>query len=522
VRIFLPRETAGFPGETFANKSRHTGLCDFITRCFSTAIAGFSRGNRGIGNSGLISIDTPGQEILERTSVLLDRGNLEVRILVGLPAYRRTVSGRQAIEIFFKELPLIIENSLVYSNLDPCKLYRHIETNEDADNLREQLPDLGLVAFIADGSILPRASGIDQKPLTAGRVTPFQTPETYRVQVKLPNCGMITGMGIPRGVTLVVGGGYHGKSTLLRALEKGIYNHVPDDGRELVVTHPDAVKIRAEDGRGIVSVDISPFISNLPFGLGTRNFSTQDASGSTSQAANIMETLELGARLLLIDEDTSATNFMIRDSRMQKLVAKEHEPITPFIDRVKQLHREHGVSTIIVIGGSGDYFDVSDRVICMREYKPMDVADQVKSIVEKHPAVRDRQGDEFFGHITKRIPLATSIDPRKGKRDVKISTKGLHTILFGTHTIDLAAVEQLVDKSQTRAIGDALHVLKKYLVNDRTLSDAIFDLMNDLAMNGLDILNTHPVGHYAYFRRFELAAAINRLRNLQIKQTNLD
>ena len=101
-------------------------------------------------------------------------------------------------------------------------------------------------------------------------------------------------MGIRKGITLIVGGGYHGKSTLLKALEAGVYNHIAGDGREFVITDDTAFKLRAEDGRSITGVDISPFIKNLPNKKDTVHFSTEDASGSTSQAANLMEALESG------------------------------------------------------------------------------------------------------------------------------------------------------------------------------------------------------------------------------------
>ena len=201
----------------------------------------------------------------------------------------------------------------------------------------------------------------------------------------LPNNGEITGMGIRKGVTLIVGGGYHGKSTLLNALEYGIYNHIPDDGREFVVTNADAVKIRAEDGRSIQSLNIDPFISNLPFDQDTTEFSTANASGSTSQAANILEALEVGASTLLLDEDTLATNFMIRDIRMKTLIAKEKEPITPFVEHVRSLYEEKGISTVIVMGGSGDYFSLADVVIGMIEYSPHDLTSQAHQIVKENP-----------------------------------------------------------------------------------------------------------------------------------------
>jgi predicted ABC-class ATPase len=325
-------------------------------------------------------------------------------------------------------------------------------------------------------------------------------------------------MGIPKGVTLIVGGGYHGKSTLLRALELGVYNHIPGDGRDFVVTNPYAVKIRAEDGRRIEGVDISPFIANLPLGQDTGAFSTEDASGSTSQAANIIEAIEAGAKVLLVDEDTSATNFMIRDHRMQELVSKDKEPITPFIDKVYQLYKEAGISTLLVMGGSGDYFDVADRVVCMVEYKPYDVTEQARAIAEKSRTERKSEGGKHFGVVSERIPLAHSFDPSRGKRDVKISPKGLQSIAFGTHTIDLGAVEQLVDTSQTRAIGDAIYHATKFMDGKRTLREIIDAVLKDIMERGLNVLSSMPVGDYAAFRGLEFAAAINRLRTLSVQK----
>ena len=326
-------------------------------------------------------------------------------------------------------------------------------------------------------------------------------------------------MGIPEGVTLIVGGGYHGKSTLLSALEKGAYNHIPGDGRELVVTVDDSVKIRAEDGRFIENVDISPFIRNLPLGLDTRAFSSPDASGSTSQAANIMEALEVGARLLLVDEDTSATNFMIRDERMQSLVAKEKEPITPFIDKVKQLYADLGVSTILVMGGSGDYFDVADTVIMMDEYLPRDRTDEARRIAESFSTRRQFEGGARFGTVKARRPLPEGFNPRKGRHDqAKTSARSIHAIAFGYHLIDLSQVEQLVDISQTRAIGDIIHyAMKRYIDGERTLREILGLVEADLDRDGMDVICPYLKGNYARPRRYEIAAAINRLRTLKCK-----
>lgn len=518
VRVKVVQKLAGFPKDTYYNKSREIGLRNFLTIEFFVASRKYGKGKRGTGKSGVIAIDRPGQEMLERTSVFVNEEHIEARFVMGLPAFGRTVAGKHAEVMFFEELPKIIRSSLFFKNINSKALYKHIETAEDADFLRNQLAELDLVAFVADGAILPRVSGIDDRPLTKGKVIPFEAPESIRIKVELPNRGFITGLGIPKGVTLIVGGGYHGKSTLLRALELGVYNHIPGDGREYVVADPCTVKIRAEDGRRIEKVDISSFITNLPFGQNTQTFSTDDASGSTSQAANIIEAVEMGTRVLLIDEDTSATNFMIRDHRMQELVAKDKEPITPFIDKVHQLYKDLGISTILVMGGSGDYFDVADKVICMIEYKPYDMTKKACAIADKYKAERRPEGGENFGRVTQRIPLAHSFDPSKDKREVKISSKGLLSIAFGRHTIDLGAVEQLVDMSQTRAIGDAIYYAMRYMDGRRTLKNIVDAVLEDIGESSLDVLSPRPVGDYAVFRGFELAAAINRLRTLLVRQ----
>jgi predicted ABC-class ATPase len=331
-------------------------------------------------------------------------------------------------------------------------------------------------------------------------------------------------MGIPRGVTLIVGGGYHGKSTLLRALERGIYPHIPGDGREYVVTRRDAVKIRAEDGRRVEQVDISPFIANLPYERSTTAFSTDDASGSTSQAANIIEALETGATVLLLDEDTSATNFMVRDSRMQALVHKEYEPITPFLDRVRELSESLGISTVLVMGGCGDYFEAADTVIMMRDYLPQEVTQEARDIAQSQPSGRVAETSQPLTMPTPRVPLAESFDPSRGRRDVKIDVKALDLILFGQDRIDLRGVEQLVDMSQTQAVGHAIHLATRRFMDGRATLCEVVDKVEDvLSREGLDILDPfhrpgrHP-GNYALPRKHEIAAAINRLRTVKMRQ----
>lgn len=516
LRAWVPQQIAGYPPDTFSNRSRRIALADFLTRAFDAVCSQMS-GHKGSGKSGLIAIDRPGQQILERTSALVDENAVEVRFVVGLPAAGRRVLGRRAAAMLCDSLPRIVESALRFRANNRVALYHHVRTAEDADWLRSQLAANGLVAFVAEGALLPRRSGVDDRPLRTGAI-PFQSPPSLRAEFRLPNAGLVAGMGVPAGVTLIVGGGYHGKSTLLNALERGVYNHIPGDGRELVVSDEGAVKIRAEDGRAVTGVDISPFIGVLPNGVDTRYFSTANASGSTSQAANIVEALEAGGRILLVDEDTAATNFMIRDHRMQELIAKEREPITPFIDKVRQLYHERGVSTVLVMGGSGDYFDVADTVIAMDAYIPRDVTAQARAIAGRYRAERRPEGGAHFGQVTPRVPLAESLDPSKGRREVKISARGVKTILFGTNEIDLTAVEQLVDPSQLNAIGQALYYARqRYMDGRRTLPQILDAVMADLDRDGPNVLDPRPVGDLARFRRYELAAALNRLRTLRVR-----
>ena len=518
VRIRLDQSLAGFPPDTYYNTSREIGLRDYLTRQFHRAIRSIARRQRrGTGKSGLIEIDAPGQEILLRTSCLVGDRVVEIRFKMGLPAAGRSILAREAAEMFFDELPQIVTASLFFRALDRDSVHQHIETNEDQDALRQLLKPNGLVAFVADGACLPRRSGVDDRPLKEGAV-PFRSPETLRYAFELPNRGEISGMGIPEGVTLIVGGGYHGKSTLLDALQRSIYNQIPEDGRELCATVPNAVKIRAEDGRNIEKVDISPFISDLPYGKDTISFSTPNGSGSTTQAANIIEMLEVGATTLFIDEDTSATNFMIRDRRMQMLVAKEKEPITPLIDKIRLLYSELGVSTVLVVGGSGDYFEAADTVIAMDEYIPREVSEKVRQIVMEVRTERRSEGGTTFGTLRDRIPIPESIDASRGRRQVKIAVRSTREIDFGTQTIDLTALEQLACISQARAIADALvYARENYMYGKRCLREIVQLVDQDFAEKGLDVLSKYPSGQYALPRGLEIAAALNRLRSLKVR-----
>lgn len=530
VRVRAPQTEARLPEELTRVRVRRTALEDFLARRVREAVREVVRGTRGTGKSGMISVDAGGQEVLERTAVRIGPGWVEARLHAGLPAAGRRVLGGEAERMLLSELPTVLKKGLLWENLPQTEGVLFVECVENQEHIRSLLDDRNLLAFIADGSILPRESGVSDRPL-AKRAVAFRSPESLRVEMPLlnpvPGPGgpkrTVRGLGVPKGVTLIVGGGYHGKSTLLRALERGVYPHVPGDGREYVVARRDLAKIRAEDGRGVERVDITSFITHLPGGRSTSAFSSPEASGSTSQAANIVEALEAGAGGFLLDEDTSATNFMIRDARMQALVHKDQEPITPFVDRVRELFESLGISTVLVMGGCGDYFEAADAVVRMREYLPEDATAEAKRVASERPGLRKAETASELRRPAGRVPDPKSFDPSRGRRDVKIDAKGRDLILFGREPVDLRRVEQLVDASQTRAVGWAMRLAsEKFMREGAPMSDVLDALETWLGERGLDALaprrreGAHP-GDLARPRRLEIAAAINRLRTLRVR-----
>ncbi len=515
VRVVVPAARAGLPPWMLASGATRVAAADFLNRSLHARF-GSSHDPRRSGRGGELEVLRPGQQVLERASVTVSPGgDVVARFRAGLPARGRRILGGAAARLLLGDVPAAVRGSLVHSALDADAMALHVRTVEDARSLRGQLADRGLVAFVADGARLPRRSGVDDRPLDAD-VAPFKAPESLRVTLRAPHVGAVTGLGVRRGVTVITGGGYHGKSTLLRAIQAGVYDHVPGDGRERVVTVDTAVKVRAEDGRGVEGVDIANFIGPLPGGGDTRCFRTGNASGSTSQAAAIMEALEVGATALLLDEDTSATNFMIRDARVQRLTPSHHEPITPFIDRARQLADELGVSTVLVAGGSGDYFDIADTVVAMRAYVPLDVTAEARRIVAELPARRRREAGDWLP-IARRVPLPASIDPGRGGRTVKITTRAQDRVSFGTQDVDLGAVEQIVERAQTQAMAEALVWARRHAFDGhRSVADALGRVVAAIRERGIETLHPDEVGELAAFRIFELAAFLNRLRSTQV------
>ena len=517
-RLALTHGYLGTENDWTTGRTAQIAYRDYLARRFHATADRVAGTRRGTGYSGIITIAGPGQAILDRSSVVLVQDGVELRVFVGLPARGRSIDAALATQMLCEELPTIVAEA--FASLDHQAVNTHIRAAEDAESLRGQLADQGLAAFIADGSLLPRESGTSDLPLDRGATVPFRSPESMRVELKAPHAGRISGMGIPAGVTLIVGGGFHGKSTLLRTIETGVYSHVPGDGRERCVSAPDAAKIRAYDGRPISAVDISLLIGTLPSGSDTSRFSTTNASGSTSQAATIAEALEMGATTLLMDEDTCASNLMSRGAKMRELVRQEDEPITTFVNRVRWLYDDLGVSSILVMGGSGDYFGMADTVIQMIGYEPHDVTERARAIAgEDRQDESDRVAVASLGASRRRQVHVASIDPRNEHGKISVYATERERIRFGRTMIDLTDVEQIVELSQTKAIAQA--ILRSTSLTDDAhapLTELVRRCREVIAEHGLDGLCKRISGDLAEFREIELAAALNRLRDIRIEQ----
>lgn len=473
---------------------------DFIARAF----AEFAKQDNSL------SIAISGQTVLDSTSVLFNEDGIELRFRMSMPAEGRDILAKKALNILTFHLPKYIRRATLDRELDKAALLHHCEVVEDQEAMRTQLDDLGLVAFVANGSILPRLAGNCDLPMKDA--VPFQTPKSLEVTLSTPNQGDLVGMGIPQGITLIVGGGFHGKSTLLTALERSIYNHIPSDGRERMVTDVKAMKIRAEEGRCVHNLNLSNYINHLPMGKDTTDFSTQDASGSTSQSAWLQESIEAGATTLLIDEDTSATNFMIRDERMQALVSKGEEPITPLVDRIGQLRDELGISTLVVMGGSGDYLDVADTVIQMHDYQPLNVTEKAREVIAQHPTQRRNECETPLASFTPRALNCATLQKLLLDGKFRVSAKGLDSLRFGKEFTDLSALEQLQSSSEVNAIGwlwFQLAQLPGWTENPAKVMNKM------LEGDWYKAMPNH--GDLAKPRILDAMAALNRMRKAQFK-----
>lgn len=518
LRIFVPHSKAKFPERYYWDKCSKVALQDALLRRFAEISAKFCYQAKGSGKSGVIQVSHCGQEVLERTACEITKEGIHIRFFVGFPANGRTINSGELEKILFVYLPKCVEMSLYHRKVPERETEQVICLKEDQRVIREELKKRGLIAFVANGSILPRQSGNSDLPMKDA--VPFQSPKSMEITIQLRHRGSITGMGIRKGITLIAGGGYHGKSTLLEALEKGVYDHIAGDGREFVITDDTAWKLRAEDGRKIKDVDISLFINHLPNGRNTRRFSTLDASGSTSQAANIIEAIEAKSQVLLIDEDTSATNFMVRDELMQRVIQKDKEPITPFLERARDLYEKAGISTILVVGSCGSYFYIADQIIQMDNYCPVDITEKTRKLLKEYKKP-DCEVEGFALPSKKRsISFGSSVVRRKNYRGTgmveeheKLKVMGRESLMLGKEQLDLRYLEQLADREQTQTLGYLLKYAKEQYSGKTTDLTALMEsLIRKLEKEGIGSVSGQkeiPAG-MAMPRRQEIYACFNR------------
>ncbi len=526
LRVEVPHRLAGFPAAYYGKDCSRIALQDFLTRKLSSAFEDFNFKAKGSGKSGLLSITRCGQEVLERSACEITKEKVIVRFHVGFPAFGRTINAGELEKILFDFLPRSVENSLYYRKLDAKEVERAIFLAEDQEAVRKILKEEHLCAFVANGAILPRKSGVSDLPLKDS--VPFQSPPSMERRFTLPHRGEIAGMAVPEGITLIVGGGYHGKSTLLEALQTGVYDHIAGDGREFVLTDGTAAKLRAEDGRSIKNADISLFINDLPNKKDTASFSTPDASGSTSQAAGVIENIEAGSRLFLIDEDTSATNFMVRDDFMQQVISREKEPITPFLERARDLYEQAGISTILVAGSSGAFFFIADKILQMDCYRPVDITNQVKALCKDHDAPRI-QAPGFKVPDFQRVLPPRKHASQRGDRSrrgngrsgpdsrhehMKVKTMGRDAFSLDRETVDLRYVEQLADSEQTSALAHLLrYALEQVIDGHKTVQQTVEILSDTLDKKGwAPFCSSYIPCGLAKPRRQEIFACLNRFR----------
>ena len=507
--IEIDMEKYSYDKDLYRNSSRKLAFEDYMLRRFSKSVCERAGKKKGSGKSGLISVYQPKQEILKRSAAEVEGDTLNIKFYLGLPAAGRRILAKAAIEMIFQELPKIAL-CLKTENVGMDSLKKQVDTNEMADYVRNEMEKQGIVSFVANEAVLARVSSIDDRPMK--QAVRFKSPENLNYTIELPNGKVLHGMAIRKGVTLITGGGFHGKSTLLNAIEKGVYNHIPGDGREFVLTDSSAFKIRAEDGRSIQNVNISNFINNLPFAKGTISFYTENASGSTSQACNIMEAVESGSKLLLIDEDTCATNFMVRDVKIHELISKDKEPITPFIEKINALKNTAGVSVIVVVGGLGDYFDVADRVLMLDEYRIKDVTKTARDISARYKREHLKLDDNEFGvkyrALAEKSCRELLSDPR-----AKIKNRNLDELLLGREGVDLRSVEQLIEEGQVRFIGEVIKKLFKFEeLKKMTFREVIDRFEKEMDKASISSYLGVKSGGLAFARKYEVAAAINRVR----------
>ena len=513
--VRVPQMVAGFPPHTYNSPVRRTGLEDLLTREIAAKIQELKTGKAFVTPRLEVSVAEPGQKILPRSSMVITEEFVEARIYVQLPHHNGRVRSAEALRIFFEDVPWIVNQSLVYCNLSEDAVDRFVDVMEDADQMRQLLTTQGLVGFVAEGSQLARLPDSDcpdrEHPI------PLHVASELQREFDVPNAGAVRGLGIASGLTLILGDTLSGRPALLRTIADGIYNHVPDDGREYAVTSPDAVYVSADPGRSVQRVDLGAFLAADDRG-NVQRFSTISADAVTSQAAGVIEALEVGARALILDESDSASEFLSGNAMLANALEGLSPSVTSLAARARELVDDLGVS--LVVGAwalAGDYVPVADTILLMVNGSLKDITKEVKEgewprLPEPTPMLGDLLEKS-------RWVVATSIDPGLGKEDAVITAAEIDRLSFGANTVKLDCVHQLADRHQTATIGLVLHYAKTHYMDEGRPLRELLDLVDrDLSTEGLETLVRELRGDLVRPRRYEIAAALNRLTTLRISQ----
>lgn len=527
--VKVPIEDSQLPEQFLSSPSNRLAVADFLIRRFNQGIDKFAQQNRGKQGSGSFHIIILGQKMLERDSVLFTEDTVELRFIFSLPAKcsGNQFDAEQAWLMLEQELKAIVDFALYYQKYNEetkNSLGRFLEIQQSRLQIKQYMESNGLCVFINNGASLPRQSGVDDRPAMGAEIKNFQSPEISQIEIPLSANESIKGMAIKEGISCITGGGYHGKSTLLQAILSGVYAHIPDDGREYIVTREDAVFIRAEEGRSICNVDISPFIGPLPNGVKTENFSTENASGSTSQAAAMVEAIEMGSRFLLFDEDSCATNFLIRDELIKKVLDLAKEPINPLITTVRSIWKQHHISMIFVVGGLGIFLQKADTCLLMDNYQCKDITTKVRKELGE---IAEENGNHLnFSSV--RLLLADNFDPsytnQRLKKELPKRIKDLRNaprqLEYGMDLINLEALPQIVEAPQLLSVGYCLLVLRQAMQEQggqiQPIDYWLKWLYKKLDQQGMPFLQPDYPGTLSLPRKYEVGAAINRIRSLKI------
>jgi len=513
MRVRVDQAEARFPTDLWSTRTRKVALEDFIARRWHETIRKVMRAPHA--GRGAYGIEAGGQQILERTACRITEDWLEIRGTITWPSDARKTAPKIAQAMMTEDVPQLIDGALIYGNHNPSAVQRHVQLAEDAEALRGQLVEHGLIAFIADGAVLPRehTSG---KPVLSHLVT-WQSPPELRVTLTLPHRGPVTGLGVPRGITVIIGPPFSGRSTFIHALAACVYPHIPGDGREFSATVADAVLVTAEEGRRIEGVNLHPFITHLRTGEDVAQYRTEQAAPLLSQAAALVEVLEAGCSALLIDEDSSAPALLAQDTLLGRLVPSGGQ-VVPLVDLLRPLYEEHGISSVIVSSAGSDYARVADTIIAMDGFHPSVVTAQAKQLVAGSEGSETRRP---FGGIHHRVPLPEGVNQLQGRKLRPELPGPRDVVMLGREVVDLSRVAQLAEPAQTRAAGAAIIYAAEqgYVDGSRTVREILALVDSDISQRGLDVLEPAdaPAGDLARPRRQEMAAALNRLRSLRVK-----